>query len=93
MHYRYMLIESPMFPKALPTAHNITSKSVPTFMHGSMPLQSRPRDETFATTWSCAKVFPDFRVRRLDMVLQMGVAEEGFGARRMGADKGARICV
>ncbi len=93
MHYRHMLMESPMFPKALPTAHNITSKSVLTFMHGSMPLQSRPRDETFATTWPCANVFPNFGVRRLDMVLQMGVAKEGFGTRRMGADKGTRICV
>lgn len=63
MHYRHMLMESPMFPKALPTAHNITSKSVLTFMHGSMPLQSRPRDETFATTWPCANVFPNFGVR------------------------------
>lgn len=82
-----------MFPKALPTAHNITSKSVLTFMHGSMPLQSCPRDETFATTWPCANVVPNFGVRRLDMVLQMRVAKEGFDARRVGTDKWTCVCV
>lgn len=32
-------------------------------------------------------------MRRLDMMLQMGVAKEGFDARRVGADKRTCICV
>lgn len=62
MHYCHMLMESPMFPEALPTADDIASKSVLTFMHGSMPLQSRPRHKTFATTLTSANIFPNFGV-------------------------------
>ena len=52
-------------------------------MSSTMPLQSRCRNETFATVLPFTYVVTDVRMRGFDVVLQMRFPEEILGAQYM----------
>lgn len=54
-------------------------------------VSSQPRagEESLSASLPVAEVVTDSRMRRLDVMIEMGITEKGFGARRMGASEGA----
>ena len=57
-----VLLKSAMFPKALPTANNITSKFIFAIMNGLMPPQPSPRNKALPTSFPGTEKFTDTRV-------------------------------
>ena len=82
-----------MLSKGLTAITDCTSVLLPAFMSSTMPLQSRCRNEAFATVLPVTFVVTDVRMRGFDVVLQMRFAEEILGAKHMRTYKWSSIGV
>ena len=71
-----VFLQCRMLPKGLVTTSSCTFELLPALMSSVMPLQSRCRNEAFATAFPLTYVVTDIGMRGFDVVLQMRFAEE-----------------